>query len=676
MANNEIDLLIITATKDEYDAVLRVEDGSVPADRWTEFQDDRGLGTATRDFLAADGGVLGVAVTQAFEMGGQATTYAAVSAILARRPRCLAMCGVCAGRRGIVSLGDVVFADRVWTYDTGKMVRERGQDGVERERFYGDMKTWNLDPRWKQAAERMVIPPSASWLAERPKPLEEQAIWILSELSSARSPQASPERALRCPNWRATLEYLRAKQWISATGLALTDSGRTALDEHQLMNPDGEAPQTAFQIHVGPIASGNSVREDTSVFDRLSASMRKVIGLEMEASAVGAIAELGRLDYFLVGKGVMDHADGEKNDHFKPFAARASAECVIAFARQNLSSRGSAARRGAGSAGGGTAETKMVSFERNPPIKLEDSYLVWAQERGTGEYVTFAVPADATAGARRVRISGLLHATTQRLWELRKERRPVCILPEDVLSRWLEDSREFSARDARKAIHLVDLALVEHETGLRMPLASTDPAPLAHCEYFEYDRCVTIRGSVGPYFLVTQSDWRYAGGAHPDTSCEFIVLDVDDCSRVDQWLSAEEREDIESHEGAVARALFVKLRNHEWMLDAADEGRVQSVDLVAAEPVIHDAGWIQLRLQFATFTSYVGSDGQWSSYSISEHVPSRDLPLLFRQYRGVPGPVLEMSRCLAKEDMRLGGWSVMGAKHPAWSRLILLAQYR
>jgi hypothetical protein len=41
-------------------------------------------------------------------------------------------------------------------------------------------------------------------------------------------------------------------------------------------------------------------------------------------------------------KGVMDHADPDKSDNFKKFAARASAECLIAFVRAHLPIEGDA----------------------------------------------------------------------------------------------------------------------------------------------------------------------------------------------------------------------------------------------------------------------------------------------------------------------------------------------
>ena len=80
--------------------------------------------------------------------------------------------------------------------------------------------------------------------------------------------------------------------------------------------------------------------EDEKIFDRLESTMRKVLGLEMEAAAIGAIHHVYRLPYdirwMIVMKGVQDFADHKKNDNFRHFAARASAECLIGFLRENL----------------------------------------------------------------------------------------------------------------------------------------------------------------------------------------------------------------------------------------------------------------------------------------------------------------------------------------------------
>jgi nucleoside phosphorylase len=92
-----VDALIITAIKEELDELLKVEAGASPRSRWEVRLGPTGLDVAFRTFLAADGGILRVAATWAVEMGGVATANAAGPLIAEYKPRCIAMCGVCAG---------------------------------------------------------------------------------------------------------------------------------------------------------------------------------------------------------------------------------------------------------------------------------------------------------------------------------------------------------------------------------------------------------------------------------------------------------------------------------------------------------------------------------------------------------------------------------------------------
>jgi hypothetical protein len=93
-----------------------------------------------------------------------------------------------------------------------------------------------------------------------------------------------------------------------------------------------------FRVHVAPMGSGNQVIEDEKVWDFITESMRKTLGLEMEAAAIGAVAHAQRDKKLeaVVMKGVMDFANHGRDDHFKEFAARASAECLLAFLREQL----------------------------------------------------------------------------------------------------------------------------------------------------------------------------------------------------------------------------------------------------------------------------------------------------------------------------------------------------
>ena len=120
------------------------------------------------------------------------------------------------------------------------------------------------------------------------------------------------------------------------SGLVLTEDGEEEAEELDLLYPDGLPEPEPFRMHIGPIASGAKVIEDPEIFNRLSESMRKVLGVEMEASTVGAVGELRNIP-ILVAKGVSDFADRFKDDRVRGFAARASAELVLQFLRENFS---------------------------------------------------------------------------------------------------------------------------------------------------------------------------------------------------------------------------------------------------------------------------------------------------------------------------------------------------
>jgi hypothetical protein len=112
-----VDVLIVTAVKEEWDAILAVETGAAPGSQWKTRRDSTGAYVAERDFTAG-GGVLRVAVVQGFGMGRELAVIAAAP-LLERHPeiRCLAMCGVCATLK-------------LWDVAIGRLVRSfRGHQG-------------------------------------------------------------------------------------------------------------------------------------------------------------------------------------------------------------------------------------------------------------------------------------------------------------------------------------------------------------------------------------------------------------------------------------------------------------------------------------------------------------------------------------------------------------------
>ncbi|HEX2691990.1 MAG TPA: hypothetical protein VHN14_35520 [Kofleriaceae bacterium] len=138
-----IDVLIVVALEAELDAVLAEGGG---ADGWRKLRDH----VHVRTLPNGAGRALGVAAAWTGAMGAMATAARAAPLVEALQPSCLAMCGICAGKRGDVALGDVIVADRVYSFDHGKLVA--AEDGKGPPSFFHDFATYNLERTWHMDA--------------------------------------------------------------------------------------------------------------------------------------------------------------------------------------------------------------------------------------------------------------------------------------------------------------------------------------------------------------------------------------------------------------------------------------------------------------------------------------------------------------------------------------------
>lgn len=325
MTKKPVDVLLICALKDEYDQVLKVTDGLIG--KWKEHSDTNGWMVADGCFAAASGEPLTILTTHASHMGREQAQAIASKLISEQPAKCIAMSGICAGRRGKVALGDVIFADRLWSYDAGRITEEEGE-----QRFQGDMQQYRPLPVWVQRMQHLKWS-NAPWLSQRPAlPLESQESWVLLRVLEGHDPCQHQDFDKECPNWDNVLSRLWQRQWLVDNTLDLTKSGRAEAAKLKLLHPRGLPAPANFNCHIAPIATGAAVTEDSQLFERLVVSMRKVLGIEMEASALGALGEIHDIPV-LVAKGVSDFGDSFKDDRYRQFAARASAECLIALLR-------------------------------------------------------------------------------------------------------------------------------------------------------------------------------------------------------------------------------------------------------------------------------------------------------------------------------------------------------
>lgn len=335
-----VDVVVLAAIRLEFDAVLQVDAGAAPGSAWERATGPSGLPVAYRSFVVAQGRPLRVAVALAPDMGATAAVNTLLPLVEALAPRCIAMCGVCAGRRGKVELGDVVAADRLYYHDAGKQRPGEVQQ---------DLTTYKLRDDWKTALDGMDAVArfrDEPWFRARPMTAE----WRLARaLAALRDGAAEPWKAVdSSPGaeeaWPQIVAALRQRGLLATSSRALKPAGKRWLEQLEFehrgalpdLSPAGELQP--FRLHVSPIGSGARVIEDEQVWTFVSQAMRKTLGLEMEAAAVAELAHRQRqhaLDW-VVMKGVMDFADHGRDDHFKDFAARASAECLLWFLRDHV----------------------------------------------------------------------------------------------------------------------------------------------------------------------------------------------------------------------------------------------------------------------------------------------------------------------------------------------------
>ncbi|MCB9703901.1 MAG: TIR domain-containing protein [Myxococcales bacterium] len=373
-----VDVLVLTALKEELDALLQVTEGM--SGLWTVG--DAGGVPVHRAVLEGSFGSIKVVATHQTKMAGSAT--AALAATLAERlkPACLAMCGVCAGHPTDTELGDVVLADRVFQHDEGK----NGADG-----FQADLCVDSLREDWLRVAQKMVGPAKDLHGYQAP----DDTIWkwwLLDTISTGRDPlkMATFQRFIPSERREERLTVLLDEDLVHLDGetLVLSEKGTREIQRRRVLvgGIASDRPTALpYHIHVGPMGSGNAVEASGASWDRIGkGGERKVLAVEMEAAALGRVAHDRGLR-LAVAKGVMDHATPWKRDGYKPFAARAAAEVLCRFLRAVVKPSGPATGVTGRNNGGGAARASDgpggtlhvdVARESSPPRV----FISWSHE--------------------------------------------------------------------------------------------------------------------------------------------------------------------------------------------------------------------------------------------------------------------------------------------------------
>ena len=337
--SDRLDVVNLVALQDELEAVLALGEGG--RGEWEEKRDLQKFRYFRRRFSREGARDLVIAAAWIGEMGERAATSRGQQLVQELNPTCLAMCGICAGWRKKLALGDIVVADRLYSYDHGKIVVATGGE----EELFHDIETFSLEKTWKMdAAFLSRAIPLEALAAERPPSREAQRVWLLEALHArgkegAPAPEAREEWKRMCPDHAAILIALDAEKLVDlgAEVLALTEEGHKSVRRERRLYPGGRGIDRALRIEVGALATGKTVREDPELFERLSRLVRSTIAVDMEGMAIAEVAERsGRRS--IVVKAVSDHADHEKDDRYRAFACKASATFLLAFLLKHLDS--------------------------------------------------------------------------------------------------------------------------------------------------------------------------------------------------------------------------------------------------------------------------------------------------------------------------------------------------
>ncbi len=340
-----VDALIITALKDELDAILNIGQ-EVYEVRWDTAIDSWGFPYHWAIFRDAYGDTRTFVATRAAEMGetNAATVATRLISELRRRghsPKCLAMSGICAGRRGSVFLGDIIIAERLFKFDNGKIEAIKtltpDGEGITETTVFNDIKTFNLRKQLKIEIEEFAKQWEPRIGRSRPKSYLHQRKWLLDKLYDYERhigpvPSEHRERETECYSWNKILAGLMEDKLVSVhPNLKLTKKGRSWVEVERSLNPDGWVRDSQYsKVHIGPLGTNARVQKDPELFDRLQLLLRSILGIEMEGSAVGSVAEEAGIPC-LIAKAVVDFADLDKNDNFRLYSCDISADFLLAF---------------------------------------------------------------------------------------------------------------------------------------------------------------------------------------------------------------------------------------------------------------------------------------------------------------------------------------------------------
>jgi nucleoside phosphorylase len=246
------------------------------------------------------------------------------------KPQFVGMTGLCAGDQTLVALGDLVVAERTFSYDSGMLIRDASGLQV----YQHATTTWQPRPEILHSLRMFTEWQSGLATLPRPLSLHQQRDWLLSTLYKLPShhfddiPPKDLERY--APLWRKILTLLRndSEPWLSRDRILVSPARVKDLYYGPTNFPYLDPSQPI--IHIKPIASGNTERADNP-FAEIRYPVQDTVAIDLEGSTFyRTLADFPEIPSLLV-KGVGDYADSVHDETYRSYASAASAAYMLSF---------------------------------------------------------------------------------------------------------------------------------------------------------------------------------------------------------------------------------------------------------------------------------------------------------------------------------------------------------
>lgn len=312
--NSAVDVLIMVATEEEEEAIIKYE-------KWEKKKTSKGYTYFTR----VEG--LKFALARAVDMGMESGATAAQYYMSELNPRFLAMAGFGAGKKGIVNLGDIVVPSKIYQYGSGKQLSET--------ELLPELNMFRLEYLWQQKVERF----GNEWreVIKVPKPMtyEHQLFIYLKKMIELGFSVDIKSLNEEIPDVDKIINTDIKKKLIELRGgnIVATEDGKNKYNnDYYLKYPRGyQAPE--LKVRVGALATGTTVQQWSGIFKKLEKTYeRKTSVLDMEGFAIMDVAKFNRVPC-LISKGVGDFANKEKkfDNRYITYAVYSAYRFLVAF---------------------------------------------------------------------------------------------------------------------------------------------------------------------------------------------------------------------------------------------------------------------------------------------------------------------------------------------------------